>query len=196
MAAAAVRLWHGFFGADLAFAQGVLDTDTCAAFTELWTAARCEEHSSMVSVLVVSAFALQNPLLAPRANAIMTTAPGGAIASRTRPVVAAANKPVPKAAIFYSTYAAGFTALLIRTLRAFPLVPPEPSSLAWNAAWLFTTVVDYYGAALALCGIILASEKRRVGILWSLGCLLLGTPFCCFYDTSRLLRNGTLRLAD
>ncbi len=33
MAAAAVRLWHGFFGADLAFAQGVLDTDTCAAFT-------------------------------------------------------------------------------------------------------------------------------------------------------------------
>ena len=158
----------------------------------------------MVFLLVVSAFALQNPLLAPRANAIMTTAPGGAIASRTRPVIvsrtrsviAVANKPAPKAAIFYTSYAAGFTALLIRTLRAFPLVPPEPSSVAWNAAWLFTTVVDYYGAALALCGIILASEKRRVGILWSLGCLLLGTPFCCFYVTSRLLRNGTLRLAD
>ena len=141
----------------------------------------------MVSVLVVSALALQSPLLA---------RPGGAIVSRTRPVIAAANQPVPKAAIFYSTYAAGFTALLIRTLRAFPLVPPEPSSLAWNAAWLFTTVVDYYGAALALCGVILASEKRRAGILWSLGCLLLGTPFCCFYVTSRLLRSGTLRLAD
>ena len=36
---------------------------------------------------------------------------------------------------------------------------------------------------------------RRDGVLWSLGCLLLGTPFCCLYVATRLLRTGTLRLS-
>merc|ERR1711924_206317 len=102
---------------------------------------------------------------------------------------------VRKTVLFFSAYAAGFTALLVRTLMKHPLIPPATESLAWNSAWLITTVVDYYGAALALCGIILASEPRRKGILWSLGCLLLGTPFCCFYVVTRLLRKGTLRLS-
>lgn len=106
------------------------------------------------------------------------------------------SKGVRRAVLFYNVYAAGFTLLLVRTLAKFPLVPPAPSSLAWNSAWLVTTVVDYYGAALALCGVIVASESRRDGILWSLGCLLLGTPFCCFYVATRLLRKGTLRLSD
>ena len=106
------------------------------------------------------------------------------------------HKGVLRRVLFYNAYAAGFTLLLVRTLMKFPLVPPAPSSLAWNSAWLVTTVVDYYGAALALCGVIVASESRRDGILWSLGCLLLGTPFCCFYVATRLLRKGTLRLSD
>ena len=97
---------------------------------------------------------------------------------------------------FFSLYATGFTVLLVRTLAKFPLIPPSPGSLAWNAAWLWTTIADYYGAALALCGIIVASETRRDGILWSLGVLLLGCPFACFYLISRLLRTGTLSLAQ
>jgi len=100
---------------------------------------------------------------------------------------------VPAAA--FSLYAIGFTVLLTRTLMSFPLIPPSPNSLAWCRSWLITTVVDYYGAALALCGIIVASETNRVvGIAWSAGCLFLGTPFCCLYVATRLLRHGTLRL--
>ena len=103
-----------------------------------------------------------------------------------------------RAAIYgYSLYALGFTLLLIKTLKAFPLIPPSPNSLLWCRGWLWTTIVDYYGAALALCGVILSSEpKLLVGAAWCAGCLFLGTPFCCLYVATRLIRRGTLRLAD
>ena len=100
----------------------------------------------------------------------------------------------------YSAYALGFFVLLVKTLMAYPLVPPSPNSLAWCRSWLFTTVVDYYGAALALVGIIMSSEpKLLVGLAWSAGCLFLGTPFCCLYVAVRLFRRGSLaalKLAD
>ena len=149
-----------------------------------------------MALVLSAACALHRAPIAPRAIAVPRTRPILAAAvTDYRPAAPTAGSP-EKAIIFYRAYAAGFTVLLLRTLRAHPLVPPNPSSLAWNAAWLWTTVVDYYGAALCLVGIILASEKRRPGVLWSLGCLLLGTPFCCFYVCSRLLRTGTLRLSD
>uniref|UniRef100_A0A7S2BJE2 DUF2834 domain-containing protein n=1 Tax=Haptolina brevifila TaxID=156173 RepID=A0A7S2BJE2_9EUKA len=97
--------------------------------------------------------------------------------------------------VFYSLYALGFTALLLKTLTAFPLIPPSPGSSAWCRGWLWTTIVDYYGAALALCGIIISTEPERWrGIAWSAACLFLGTPFCCLYVAQRLYRQGSLRL--
>ena len=101
-----------------------------------------------------------------------------------------------KAAFFgYQLYAAFFTVLLIKTLTKFPLIPPSPNSLAWCQAWLATTVVDYYGAALALCGVIISSEpKLLAGLAWSAGCLFLGTPFCCFYVATRMWKFGSLKL--
>ena len=54
--------------------------------------------------------------------------------------------------------------------------PDQADSAAWSFSWLVTTVFDYYGAAFCLCGVILSTEPRAQGALWSLGCLGLGTP--------------------
>ena len=54
--------------------------------------------------------------------------------------------------------------------------PDQADSAAWSFSWLVTTVFDYYGAAFCLCGVILSTEPRVQGALWSLGCLGLGTP--------------------
>ena len=103
--------------------------------------------------------------------------------------------PTPRhLALAYGAIGAGFAVLLAKTLRAHPMFPFQPDSASWCCAWLATTVVDYYGAALCLCGVILANEPRVVGIAWSLGCCLLGTPVCCAWIVSRLLRKGSLRL--
>lgn len=58
------------------------------------------------------------------------------------------------------------------------------------------TVVDYYGACLCLCGIILATEQNNLhmGILWSVGCCLLGSPMCCMWMLVRLWRFGAMGL--
>lgn len=57
--------------------------------------------------------------------------------------------------------------ILARTLFNFPLIPFQLSSLEWLKNWLLMTVIDYYGAVLPLCGIILASEKPVKAALWS-----------------------------
>jgi hypothetical protein len=96
---------------------------------------------------------------------------------------------------FFAALALSFAAILTRTLVNHPIFPFQPNSAAWSYSWLMTTIFDYYGAALSLCAVILSSENRVPGILWSLGCCLLGTPICCFWIISRILRNGSLRIA-
>ena len=75
---------------------------------------------------------------------------------------------------------------LFSTLSEHPLFPFQFSNLEWTAAWLKMTVVDYYGAALPLCGIVIASESPLAGLLWSLAFCIGGSPFCCAYVISRL----------
>jgi len=94
------------------------------------------------------------------------------------------------AVTFYATVGVGFAIQLARTLFKYPMLPFRPDSASWSFAWLITTVFDYYGAALCLCGVILSSEGPLKGVLWSLGCCLLGTPVCCMWVISRLLRGG------
>ena len=88
-------------------------------------------------------------------------------------VASSAQGPAKAGAAAFTLYAFGFAALLVKTLRAFPLIPPSPNSLLWCRTWLFTTVADYYGAALALCAVIVATEpKMMLKISWSFGVLL------------------------
>ena len=71
------------------------------------------------------------------------------------------------------------------TLWQYPLFPLQTSDLSWSNAWLVTTVVDYYGSTLCLCGIILATHYREnaplQGWTWSVGCCLLGSPVACLW---------------
>eukprot|EP00550_Attheya_septentrionalis_P002916 CAMPEP_0198301558 /NCGR_PEP_ID=MMETSP1449-20131203/52076_1 /TAXON_ID=420275 /ORGANISM="Attheya septentrionalis, Strain CCMP2084" /LENGTH=117 /DNA_ID=CAMNT_0044003669 /DNA_START=196 /DNA_END=549 /DNA_ORIENTATION=+ len=81
------------------------------------------------------------------------------------------------------------------TLHQYPLFPFEWSSLEWSNAWLSATVVDYYGACLCFCGVVLSSEpKWHVGVAWTLGCCLLGSPICCIWVLWKLWNGNTLRL--
>lgn len=55
-------------------------------------------------------------------------------------------------------------------------------------------VVDYFGVVMPLCGIIIASEKLAWAVMWSAGCLFMGSPFCSAYIFMRLFRYKSLRL--
>eukprot|EP01031_Cornospumella_fuschlensis_P034040 gene34040-41200_t len=81
------------------------------------------------------------------------------------------------------------------TLHAFPLFSFAVNDLAWTRAWLYTTVLDYYGVAVPLCFIAVLSEDVPYGFMWALGFLLLGSPVACAYLTMRILFK-TAVLAD
>lgn len=94
----------------------------------------------------------------------------------------------------YCLLFAAVTATVSTTIYRFPLFPFQPNSLEWNYAWLITTVVDYYGACLCFCGVVLSSEPSWArGIAWNLF-LLLGSPACCLWVILRIGNGGSLRL--
>ena len=97
---------------------------------------------------------------------------------------------------FYAAVGLGFFALLAWTLIRQPLFPLQPSNAAWASAWLFTTVCDYYASTFCLCGVILATEGLLEGVVWSLACCLLGSPFGCAWVISRLWKHGTIAITD
>ena len=100
---------------------------------------------------------------------------------------------------FYTLLFIGTSSAIIITCSSYPLFPFQTANLEWNNAWLMATIVDYYGACLCYCGIILGTEESWVwGILWTLGCCLLGSPVCCIWMLVRLWRNGSsgLRLQN
>ena len=84
------------------------------------------------------------------------------------------------------------------TLHLYPLFPLQTDSAEWLKTWLAATVVDYYGSTLCLCGVILSTaDSWWAGILWCVGCCLLGSPVSCawiLYQIWGLKRS--LRLAD
>ena len=99
--------------------------------------------------------------------------------------------------IFYTLLLIGCATAIIVTCTSHPLFPIQSDNLEWNNAWLIATVIDYYGACLCLCGVILGTEQNWIsGILWSLGCCLLGSPVCCIWIIVRLCKHGSLCLQD
>jgi hypothetical protein len=99
--------------------------------------------------------------------------------------------------LFYSALFIGTLVAISLSVARHGLFPFQFDNLEWTAAWLKVTVVDFYGACLCFCGIVLSSEQSWLtGMLWVLGCCLLGSPVCCAWVLCRLVRGGgTLRLA-
>jgi len=97
---------------------------------------------------------------------------------------------------FYAVLFLTTLIMLCQTLAKFPLFPFQMDSLDWTAAWLITTIVDYYGACLCFCGVVIGTEESVVkGVLWALSFCLLGSPVCCLWMVLHLWRcGGTLKL--
>lgn len=88
--------------------------------------------------------------------------------------------------VFFSVLCVAIMIAMIVTLARSPLFPLQIDELSWTQDWLLFSVVDYYGASLCLCAIILATEQQiTFGGLWCLGVLLLGSPVACVYMAIR-----------
>merc|ERR1712087_709658 len=97
---------------------------------------------------------------------------------------------------FYSALGLCFFALLASTLMAHPLFPFRMDDVDWTAAWLLTTVGDFYTSTWCLCGVIIATDGVASGGLWSLAISLLGSPFACAWVSLRLHRHHSLRCVE
>ena len=84
------------------------------------------------------------------------------------------------------------------TLHHYPLFPFQTDSAEWVKTWLAATIVDYYGSTLCLCGVILSTaDSWWAGILWCVGCCLLGSPVSCAWILNQIWgQKRSLRLAD
>jgi hypothetical protein len=89
---------------------------------------------------------------------------------------------------FFAVLGAACATALALTYRRHPLFPFRFDRLDWTAAWLKMTTIDYYGAALPLCAVILSAEpSAAAGAAWCAGVLLLGSPVACAWAAYRLL---------
>jgi hypothetical protein len=96
---------------------------------------------------------------------------------------------------FYSAYFLYAFSTISLALYNYPLFPLKLHDLEWSNVWLVVGVIDYYGACLCLCGVILSSERDwRVGVGWVLGCCLLGSPVCCAWVLQRVFKGGASAL--
>ena len=87
--------------------------------------------------------------------------------------------------LFYTVLGLVCFLTLASTLSAYPLWDWKIHNLDWVRAWLGMTVLDYYGAALALSGVAFSERSGREAIAWSLGFFMLGSPVCCAYMVYR-----------
>ena len=94
----------------------------------------------------------------------------------------------------YAITGLAFAGLLARTLLAHPLFPFQLDDLGWSAAWLLTTVGDYYASSVCLCGVIVATDGPLRGGVWALLVLVLGSPWACAWTAVRLWTHHTLAL--
>mmetsp|Transcript_8804 Transcript_8804/g.11700 ORF Transcript_8804/g.11700 Transcript_8804/m.11700 type:complete len:136 (+) Transcript_8804:76-483(+) len=103
------------------------------------------------------------------------------------------SKPLPL--LFFGALFCLTAGGIASTCYQYPLFPFQTEDLDWSVAWLWATIVDFYGSTLCLSGIVLASEDTWLsGILWVAGFCLLGSPVCCVWVLLRLARTGSLRM--
>lgn len=99
-------------------------------------------------------------------------------------------------ALGFLLFGSAILVYLCSVLAVFPLFDWAFTDLHWCQAWLWMTVVDYYGVACCLAAVAIYSESLVLGILWSLGFMLLGSPVCCAYVCYRLVIHGGLSLSE
>lgn len=64
-------------------------------------------------------------------------------------------------------------------------------SLNWSNAWLLATIINYYGAILCFCGVVVASEASWcTAVPWVMACCTVGSPACCLYVFLWLTKEG------
>lgn len=97
---------------------------------------------------------------------------------------------------FYAFLSIAFTIYLIVLLITKPLFPFRSDSAEWSSSWLLLAVFDYYHMAACFVGIVIATENRIAGIVWSLLILLLGAPFATLYTAKQIGSAGTLQLRE
>ena len=95
---------------------------------------------------------------------------------------------------FYVAVLVGFGWVFAGTWQSHAFFPMRPNSLRWSQAWLLAALANHLGAALCVCGVIVATERPWPAALWSLGCCLLGTPICAAYFITHLMRYGSAAL--
>lgn len=100
------------------------------------------------------------------------------------------------AGTFYAFICVAFTIYLIVMLVTKPLFPFRSDSAEWSSSWLLLAVFDYYHMAVCFVGIVIATENRISGIIWSLLVLILGAPFACLYTAKQIGIAGTLKLRE
>lgn len=85
---------------------------------------------------------------------------------------------------------------IVSTCYQHPLKIPFPTDdLAWSNAWLWATVVDYYGSTLCFSAIVLASSTSwKVGFAWVASFCLAGSPACCVWILLRWYKTKSLRM--
>jgi len=113
---------------------------------------------------------------------------------KIRKLISKMSKPVIQLG-FYGLLLAVTAVAISTTLYHYPLFPLQTDSLEWSNTWLLTTVVDFYGACLCLCGVILCTEQSwSAGVGWCVGCCLLGSPVCCIWVLWKVWQGKTLQL--
>merc|ERR1719491_1235093 len=99
--------------------------------------------------------------------------------------------------LFYSVLFLFLTYQIAITLYKFPLFPFQSDSLEWSVAWLFTTIIDYYGVTLCFGGIVLSSELLWwKGVAWNVGFCLGGSPICCLWMICWTYKGRALTLSQ
>ena len=94
----------------------------------------------------------------------------------------------PVVAVFSAMAAVLVIGMIVTTVSS-PLFPFQTSNQKWLQDWLAFTVADYYGVAIPLAAIMLATEGRN-GYAWAAGTLLLGSPVACAYLAWRLAKGS------
>jgi hypothetical protein len=97
-------------------------------------------------------------------------------------------------ALVFLLFGVAILTYLSTILSLYPLFDWATNDLQWVRAWLYMSVLDYYGASICLCCIAFYSETAILAVVWSLGFLLLGSPVCCAYICYRLVIHGPLSL--
>jgi len=98
--------------------------------------------------------------------------------------------------VIYALLGLLVTIKIMMTQNEFPLFDFATWDIQWSNAWLWTSVVDFYGAALCFSAIIIATEKNSLhGLFWVILLCSLGSPVSCAYICYRCVYHRTLELS-